>query len=77
MKYEQEHYPIGPADDAAILWGRLDAMGITQARMARDTGIAESTISAVLHGSRKFTRAQIAKVAAYLKVPPHKFKYED
>jgi len=76
-KYELEFHPIAPATDAEILADRLDGLGISQAQMARDTGIAESTISAVLHGSRKFTRSQVGKVAAYLKVPADRFKHED
>lgn len=76
-RYEERAHPMGAASDAAVLADRLDGLGISQAQMARDTGIAESTISAVLHGARKFTRAQLGKVAEFLKVPTDRFRFEE
>jgi HTH-type transcriptional regulator/antitoxin HigA len=46
---------------------------VTQARVAADVGIAESTISAVLAGKRKLTRAQVGKLARYFRVDPGAF----
>ncbi|MBX3475532.1 MAG: helix-turn-helix domain-containing protein [Planctomycetes bacterium] len=74
-RYEEEVYAIEPATDAAALADLLESRGLSQARAARELGIAESTISEVLSGDRKLTRAQIGKVAAYFKVSPELFDF--
>jgi transcriptional regulator with XRE-family HTH domain len=51
----------------------LEAKGVTQAAVARATGIAESRLSEVLRGKRELTRAQITKLAAYFYVGPAVF----
>lgn len=66
--YEDEHHPIAPASDADMLRHLLEAKGITQAVLSRDTGIPKSTISEVLSGKKPFSRQIIRKLAAYFKV---------
>ena len=48
----------------------IENRGTTQARLAADTGIAESTVSEVLSGKRKLNRTQIGKLARYFRVEP-------
>lgn len=74
-QYEDEAHPIEPATDAAALADLLESRGLSQAQAARELGIAESTISAILKGDRKLTRAQIGKVATHFKVSPEIFDF--
>ena len=66
--YEDEHYAIAPASDADMLRHLLEAKGVTQSQLSRDTRIAKSTISEVLAGKRPFARQMIRKLAAYFGV---------
>jgi HTH-type transcriptional regulator/antitoxin HigA len=66
--YEDEHHPIPPASDADMLRHLLEAKGVTQAQLSRDTQIPKSTISEVLSGKKPFSRQIIRKLAKYFKV---------
>ena len=66
--YEDEHFPIEPASDADMLRHLLDARGISQADLHRETGIAKSTISQILNGQIPFSRSIINKLANYFGV---------
>lgn len=66
--YEDEHYAIAPASDADMLRHLLEAKGVTQSQLSRDTRIAKSTISEVLAGKRPFARQMIRKLADYFRV---------
>jgi HTH-type transcriptional regulator/antitoxin HigA len=66
--YEDVHYPIEPASDSAMLRHLMEAKGITQADLHRDTQIAKSTISEVLAGKKSFSRQIIRKLAHYFNV---------
>jgi HTH-type transcriptional regulator/antitoxin HigA len=74
-RYEDKHHRIPTADltDAEMLEHLLEAKGVTQAEVARATGIRESRISEVRSGKRQLTRAQISKLAAYFHVSPAVF----
>lgn len=74
-KYETEAYPAEPVSDSEMLASILDSSGLTQSALARRVGIAESTISAVLNGSRKLTRAQIGKIAESFNIPAGAFDF--
>jgi len=63
--YEDEHHPIAPASDADILRHLMDAKGINQAQLCRDTGLAKSSVSEVLAGKKPFSRQMIRKLADY------------
>ena len=63
--YEDEHHAIPPASDADMLRHLMEARGVTQAQLVRDTKIAKSTISEVLAGKKPFSRQMIHKFAAY------------
>lgn len=75
-KYEAEAYPAQPASDAEMLAHLLDARGLSQNQLAAQTGIAGSTISAVLHGKRTLRREHIARLAEFFDVSPAVFGFE-
>jgi len=66
--YEDEHHAIEPASDADMLRHLMEAKGVTQVQLHRDTGIAKSTISEVLGGKKAFSRRMIRKLADYFEV---------
>lgn len=66
--YEDEHHVIAPAADGDMLRHLMEAKGVTQAQLGRDTGISKSTISEVLAGKKPFSRQMIRKFAAYFGV---------
>jgi len=66
--YEDDHFPIEPASDADMLRHLLDAKGVSQAQLHRETGISKSSISEVLSGKKPFGRPMIRKLAEYFGV---------
>ena len=66
--YEDEHHSIPPASDADMLRHLIEAKGVTQAIVSRDTGLAKSTISEVLSGRKRLSRRMIRALAAYFNV---------
>ena len=66
--YEEETIPMDPVSDGDMIRSFIDSHEVTQARIAAETGIAESTISAILSGKRKLNRGQIGKLAKYFHV---------
>jgi HTH-type transcriptional regulator/antitoxin HigA len=66
--YEDEHHAIEPASDAAMLRHLMEAKGVTQALLSRETGTSRSTISEVLSGKRPFSRQLIRKLAHYFRI---------
>jgi HTH-type transcriptional regulator/antitoxin HigA len=66
--YEDEHHAIEPASDAEMLRHLMEAKGITQAQLSRDTTVSKSTISEILAGKKRFTRQMIHRFAEYFEV---------
>jgi HTH-type transcriptional regulator/antitoxin HigA len=66
--YEDDHYPIKPASDADMLRHLMEARGVTQAELSRDTAIPKSTISEILAGKKPLSRQTIRKFADYFQV---------
>lgn len=66
--YEDAHYPIDAASDADMLRHLMEARGVTQAEIHRETGLAKSSISEVLAGRKAFSRQMIRKLADYFKI---------
>ncbi len=66
--YEDEHHAIEPASDADMLRHLMDAKGLSQIQLSRETGLPKSTVSEVLAGKRPFSRPMIRKLAAYFNV---------
>jgi HTH-type transcriptional regulator / antitoxin HigA len=74
-RYEAEQCTEEPVSDAAMLQHLIEAKGVSQVDVARATGIANSTVSAVLHGSRQLNRDHIGKLAAFFHVTPSVFAF--
>lgn len=66
--YEDVHYHVPPPCDADMLRHLMEARGVTQVELARDAGLAKSTVSEVLAGKRPFSRRMIRKLAGYFGV---------
>ena len=66
--YEDAHHAIEPASDADMLRHLMEAKGVTQAQLSKETGLAKSSISEVLAGKKPFSRRMIRKLADYFKV---------
>jgi HTH-type transcriptional regulator / antitoxin HigA len=72
-KYETEHHPMPPLDDADMLRHLIEMREVTQTEVADGAGIAESTISEILAGKRRLNRGHIEALARYFKVKPAVF----
>ncbi|HEY5312578.1 MAG TPA: helix-turn-helix domain-containing protein [Pirellulales bacterium] len=69
-RYELEQgFATPEVSHADMLAHLIDARGIVQADVVRGTGIARATISNVLSGRRELSKANIAKLAAFFRVP--------
>ncbi len=66
--YEDEHHAIDPASDADMLRHLMEAKGVSQMQLSRDTGLPKSTISEVLAGKKPFSRKMIHALANYFHV---------
>ncbi len=71
--YEEEHVPIPDASEADVLRELMRANGLSQGRLQKAVGISQSTISAVLNGSRSLTKEQVIALARYFRVSPAVF----
>lgn len=66
--YEDAHYAIEPASDAEMLRHLMEAKGVTQIELHRETAIPKSTISEILAGRKPFSRTIIRTLADYFHV---------
>ncbi len=71
--YEETHYPIPDASEGDVLRELMRMNGFTQQSLAKEVKIAQSTLSAVLNGTRSLTRDQIVALAKFFHVPPTVF----
>src|SRR5579884_2295115 len=71
--YEEEHIEVPDASEADVLRALMQSHQLSQARLAKQTGIAQSTISAVLNGDRSLTKAQVSRLARLFGVSPAAF----
>jgi HTH-type transcriptional regulator/antitoxin HigA len=72
-KYETENHPMPAVSDADMLRHLIEARETTQAKVASETGIAESTVSEILAGKRGLSRRHIEALARYFHVSPAVF----
>ena len=72
-KYEDEHDPMPPASGSEMLRFLIESEGTTQAKVAAEARIAESTLSEVLAGKRELNRKHIEALARYFHVSPAVF----
>ena len=66
--YEDDHHQIEPASDADMLRHLMEARGVSQIELHRQTKIARSTISEILAGKRPFSRQVIGVLAGFFEV---------
>jgi HTH-type transcriptional regulator/antitoxin HigA len=72
-RYEDEHHQIEATSGAELLAFLLEENGLSQAQLARETGIAKSTLSAVLQGRRRLSLAHVTALGRRFKLEPSAF----
>jgi HTH-type transcriptional regulator/antitoxin HigA len=73
--YEEKRYPIAKVSDARLLRHLLEARTVSQTEVAKATSITNSTLSAVLQGTRQLTRQHIGLLAKYFHVEADAFLF--
>jgi len=71
--YERVHEPPLPVSEADVLRELMRAHGLTQKSLEAAVGISQSTISAVLNGTRSLTKDQILSLARHFGIKPSAF----
>src|SRR4051812_17350370 len=71
--FEQEHEPGRAVSEAEVLRELMRSHGLTQQALEAKVAISQSTISAVLNGSRSLTKDQVVALARYFGVRPAAF----
>ena len=71
--YESARVSIPEASESEVLRELMRSHGLGQAALAARVGMAQSTISAVLSGSRSLTKVQVVKLSRYFGVSPAAF----
>ncbi len=71
--YEDEHVSIPKVSPEGVLRGLMEANRLSQPDLAKQAGIAQSTISAVLNGKRSLTSGHVQKLAKLFGVSPAVF----
>lgn len=71
--YEDEHEAIPDASEVDVLRELMRSNGFSQQRLAHQVGISQSTLSAVLNGSRSLTKDQIIVLARFFSISPAAF----
>jgi HTH-type transcriptional regulator / antitoxin HigA len=69
-KYEDEHHPMPPVSGAEMLRYLIEIREVNQTKVAKATGIAESTLSEILTGKRALNVKHIPALARYFRVNP-------
>jgi HTH-type transcriptional regulator / antitoxin HigA len=72
-KYEEKHVRIPDASESDVLRELMRSHGLSQNALRARTGIAQSTISAVLNGERSLTKQQVVTLADHFGISPSAF----
>ena len=75
--YEDEHVPMPDVSEADVLRELMRSNRLSQMQLAKEVGIAQSTVSAVLTGARSLTKGQILKLAKFFGIGPAAFLPRD
>ncbi len=67
--YEDQHHQLPLASDAELLRHLMEAKGVAQIQVHKETGLSKSAISEVLSGKKSLSRNVIGTLAAYFQVP--------
>lgn len=71
--YETKAHPVPDAPEADVLRVLMASNGLSQAGLARQVGISQSTLSAVLGGSRSPTKDQVVALSRFFHLSPAAF----
>lgn len=71
--YEAKTCPIPDASEAEILGLLMEQKRVSQVDLRNEVGISQSTVSAVLRGTRNLTKSQVVDLARFFNVPPAVF----
>jgi HTH-type transcriptional regulator / antitoxin HigA len=71
--YENKCHPIPDASDVDVLRMLMESNGLSQSQLAAKVGMAQSTISSVLKGTRVLTRDHIIALSRFFNVSPAVF----
>ncbi|MFN0051813.1 MAG: type II toxin-antitoxin system HigA family antitoxin [Planctomycetales bacterium] len=71
--YEDAHDEFPDITPVQLLAHLIEAKGVTQADVSRDTAIPRSAVSELLSGKRQINLHHIEKLAKYFHVPPSVF----
>ncbi len=71
--YEDEHETFPDASEAEVLRELMRANGLSQPKLAKEVGMSQSTISAVLSGTRSLTKSQVVALAKFFRISPAAF----
>jgi HTH-type transcriptional regulator/antitoxin HigA len=71
-QYEQEHYPIPPADPASVVRFLIEQQNLRQRDLIPEFG-SESAVSMFLAGQRNLTIEQVRRLSARFKLPADVF----
>ncbi len=69
-KYENQRYPIKPISGLDALRHLIESSGKTQATVAAEAGLPESTLSEVLSGRRRLNARHIGVLGRYFRIDP-------
>ncbi len=67
--YEQDHHAVAPLPPHELLTHMLEERKMSQADLARETGLAKATVSDLATGKRRFTVKQMRAVASIFGLP--------
>ncbi len=71
--YENKHILIPDASEADVLRELMNANRLNQLALAKEVGSSQSTISAVLNGTRSLTKSQVELLAQRFGISPAAF----
>ena len=71
--YEAVHELSRAVSESDVLRELMRANGLTQKMLEPKVGITQSTISAILNGTRSLTKEQVIALARYFGVRPSAF----
>jgi len=71
-RYEQDRYPIPPADPVSVVRFLIEQQNLTQRDLIPQFG-SESAVSMFMNGQRKLTLEQVRKLSIRFKLPADVF----
>ena len=71
--FEEKQHPLEPVSDGEMLEFLCEQHQVTRNAVAEATGIATTTLSAVVQGKKEFTREQIRRLCEFFHTTPEVF----